>query len=148
MEFKECLYGKILDIINRRYRNRVEFKAFSYVPRFSPSLVDIETEWNLKTNAAVYNSGTQWVDIETEWNLKSNNIFPSDPDVAVDIETEWNLKVERVKTDVVAARGRYRNRVEFKAGRCSSAFTALIVDIETEWNLKISGKVPPRIHAG
>ncbi len=35
-------------------------------------------------------------------------------------------------------RGRYRNRVEFKAYRLSPVNSPIKVDIETEWNLKFN----------
>ena len=40
-------------------------------------------------------------------------------------------------------RGRYRNRVEFKAMSDKINEFAVNVDIETEWNLKSSGCTPP-----
>ena len=80
-----------------RYRNRVEFKETCKSLSALKDLVDIETEWNLKTHSA-----------------DGKNTY-----YRVDIETEWNLKAVACNAACIAAMRRYRNRVEFKA---SSAY--------------------------
>ena len=54
----------------RRYRNRVEFKAYVEFEELETENVDIETEWNLKPTSTGGHWASNSVDIETEWNLK------------------------------------------------------------------------------
>ena len=57
------------------------------------------------------------VDIETEWNLKYNSLRVATQNGMVDIETEWNLKQLGGLIADFPHQSRYRNRVEFKVYR-------------------------------
>ena len=55
-------------------------------------LVDVETEWNLKSFNIMGMTVWDSVDVETEWNLKFHGGVVDKIYAMVDVETEWNLK--------------------------------------------------------
>ncbi len=71
----------------------MEFKARLANSVIKFYLVDVETEWNLKSLRTCSSVGRAIVDVETEWNLKAFKLFCCRQFTTVDVETEWNLKI-------------------------------------------------------